>query len=178
MKTGLVGRYVVVALLALGMASAGCKRGAQDAVDGNGEGIGGPLDGQYADTTDLSGEEFRMTGEGETAAAELQTVYFDFDEAAIRSDQQPVLDQNVRYLMDNPAVRIQIEGHCDERGTVPYNFALGDARAKSVKNYLASRGVDAARMTTISKGEEEPAVMGTSEAAYAQNRRAEFIFAN
>jgi peptidoglycan-associated lipoprotein len=73
---------------------------------------------------------------------------------------------------------IQIEGHCDERGTVEYNLALGERRAQSVKNFLSQLGVDGARLSTISYGEEKPVVQGHSEDAWAKNRRAEFVVTN
>ena len=74
-----------------------------------------------------------------------------------------------------PTVKIQIEGHCDERGSNKYNMALGDKRANATKDYLVSLGIDAARVTTISYGEERPFVTGHDEAAWAQNRRGHFV---
>lgn len=127
-----------------------------------------------------SGQYMRPSSVDETGAAEsvLRTVYFDFDRSDIRSDQGQVLDGNARWLLDHPEQRVLIEGHCDERGTVEYNFALGARRAHSVRDFLISRGVPPNQMMVISKGEEEPAVMGTGEEAWRQNRRAEFKFAN
>ncbi len=71
-----------------------------------------------------------------------------------------------------PNIRITIEGHCDERGTREYNLALGDRRANAAKNYLAGKGINASRMSTISYGKERPAAMGSDESSWAQNRRA------
>src|SRR3990170_42003 len=73
-------------------------------------------------------------------------VYFDFDKSAVRPDMRPVLDAKAKFLLDNPTVKIQIEGHADERGTVPYNVALGHRRSQSAKDYLVSLGVDASRI--------------------------------
>ena len=123
---------------------------------------------------DLAGP--RASNAGVSASDVLKTVYFDYDRADLRPDQRPVLDQNYEYLTAHPDVRIIIEGNCDERGTVEYNFALGDRRASEVRKYLVTRGVNSQRISTISKGEEEPVDPGHNEAAWAKNRRAEFKF--
>jgi peptidoglycan-associated lipoprotein len=83
--------------------------------------------------------------------------------------------KNATYLLDNPRVQIRIEGHCDERGTVDYNLALGERRARSAQQYLGDLGVPTRRMSTISYGEENPVDRGHSENAWAKNRRAEFL---
>jgi peptidoglycan-associated lipoprotein len=105
----------------------------------------------------------------------LDAIYFDFDQAELKPEYRRVLETNAEWLRRNPAVRIQIEGHCDERGSVQYNLALGERRAESAKRYLESLGVDGNRMQTISYGEERPAAPGSGEEAWARNRRAEFV---
>jgi len=105
---------------------------------------------------------------------ELQTVYFDYDASAIRPDQEIVLRDNAQYLLAAPAVRVEIQGHCDERGTEEYNLALGERRALAIRAYLTAAGVEPERVFTISYGEAVPAAEGSTEAAYSQNRRAEF----
>lgn len=105
----------------------------------------------------------------------ISPVYFDFDKADIRSDARATLMDHVTYLKNNGDVNVQIEGHCDERGTVEYNIALGERRALTVKDFLTSRGVSSSRFTFISYGEERPADPGHSEDAWAKNRRAEFV---
>ncbi|WP_448585381.1 peptidoglycan-associated lipoprotein Pal [Thermaurantiacus sp.] len=105
------------------------------------------------------------------ARAGSDTVYFALDSYALDERARATLDAQARWLLDHAAVRVTIEGHCDERGTREYNLALGERRANAVKNYLAARGVDAARITTISYGKERPAVEGQDEEAWAQNRR-------
>jgi len=104
----------------------------------------------------------------------FQIVYFDFDKYNIRSDARNALEHNARVLRDNLNVRVKIEGHCDERGTVEYNLALGERRAKSVKDYLINLGIDASRIETISFGKEQPADLGHNEEAWQNNRRAKF----
>lgn len=99
-------------------------------------------------------------------------VFFDTDVYALSAEARATLDAQAAYLQRFPNVHVTIEGHADERGTREYNLALGDRRANSVRNYLESRGIAANRMTTISWGKERPAVEGSTEAAWAQNRRA------
>jgi peptidoglycan-associated lipoprotein len=104
----------------------------------------------------------------------LQNIYFDFDKYDLTSQALQTLADNARVLKAYPEARIVIEGHCDERGTVEYNLALGDKRAKAAKDYLVSLGVDASQVSTISYGKEQPVDSGHSETAWARNRRAEF----
>jgi len=101
-------------------------------------------------------------------------IHFDFDKSEIRPDMRPILDRKAQFLNDFPSVRIQVEGHCDERGTVEYNIALGHRRAQSTKDYLVSLGVAATRIDTVSYGEERPLDPRHHELAWAKNRRAKF----
>jgi peptidoglycan-associated lipoprotein len=106
--------------------------------------------------------------------AGMETVYFDFDQFTLSSEARETLANNAKYLQANSGVQVVIEGHCDERGSDEYNLALGESRALAAKNYLVSLGVNETRLSVISYGEEKPAVMGSDEDAWAQNRRAEF----
>ena len=99
-------------------------------------------------------------------------IFFATDEYGIDDEDRRTLDAQASWLLAHPAVSVTIEGHCDERGTREYNLALGDRRANAAKNYLAARGVPAARMTVISWGKEKPVALGSDEQAWAQNRRA------
>lgn len=107
--------------------------------------------------------------------AKLQDINFDFDKYNVRDDARTVLEKNAAWLKKNPGVKIQIEGHCDERGSVEYNLALGERRAKSTKDYLVSLGIEAGRISTISFGKEKPLDSGHNEDAWAKNRRAHFV---
>ena len=98
-------------------------------------------------------------------------VYFDLDKAEIRSPDASVLNDQAAWLKKHPGVTVVVEGHCDERGTREYNLALGDRRSNAVKEYLVSRGINADRIKTLSYGKERPAVLGSNEAAWKQNRR-------
>ncbi|HEX5830335.1 MAG TPA: peptidoglycan-associated lipoprotein Pal [Gemmatimonadaceae bacterium] len=101
-------------------------------------------------------------------------VYFDFDQSALTEQAQAILEAKVPVLQRNADIQIRIEGNTDERGSDEYNMALGQRRASAVKTYLVNRGIAAERMETVSYGEERPAAEGSSEEAWAQNRRAVF----
>ena len=98
-------------------------------------------------------------------------VFFNYDSAELDSDAQELLQDQVAWLKQHSDVSVIIEGHCDERGTREYNLALGEKRAQSVKNYLIGLGVSSDRVSTISYGKERPAVIGSNDGAWAQNRR-------
>jgi peptidoglycan-associated lipoprotein len=101
--------------------------------------------------------------------------FFDFDEASLRADAKTVLENNAKYLEKNSGTKAVVEGHCDERGSVEYNLALGERRAKAAKEFLVSYGIAAGRLTTISYGKERPFESGHDESAWSQNRRAHFV---
>lgn len=98
-------------------------------------------------------------------------VFFGYDRYDLTPEAQQILTAQAEWMKRYPNVRLSIEGHCDERGTREYNLALGERRANSVKSFMTGQGVDASRINTISYGKERPAVMGSTEDAYAQNRR-------
>jgi peptidoglycan-associated lipoprotein len=99
-------------------------------------------------------------------------VFFDYDKSDIKAEGRQVLQRQADWLKKYPNVTVTVEGHCDERGTREYNLALGERRATAAKKMLVALGVPAARISTISYGKERPAVVGSNEAAWAQNRRA------
>ena len=105
----------------------------------------------------------------------LQTVYYDFDSYVLSQASRDTLYSNAEYLLKKYSGKIQVEGHCDERGSDEYNLALGEKRAKAALNYLTTLGVPADRLSFISYGKEKPADPGHDEAAWAKNRRAEFV---
>ncbi len=114
--------------------------------------------------------------EGEVFESRLfKDTYFDFDRYEIRVQDIPVLKENAALVMRYPKMKIQIEGHCDERGTTEYNLALGQRRANSTRTYLISLGIPADRISTISYGKERPVDPGHNEEAWAKNRRAHTI---
>jgi peptidoglycan-associated lipoprotein len=114
--------------------------------------------------------------EGEVFESKLlKDIYFDYDKYEIRREDERILKENAAFLKKNPKMKIQIEGHCDERGTAEYNLALGERRANSTKRYLVSLGITSDRISTISYGEERPLDPRNNEEAWAKNRRAHIV---
>ncbi len=111
------------------------------------------------------------TQESLDAASSAALVYFGYDRYDLSSDARSGLQAQAVWLQEHSSVKVTVEGHCDERGTREYNLALGDRRANSVKNYLVALGVDPSRIHTVSYGKERPAVTGTGESTWSQNRR-------
>jgi len=109
--------------------------------------------------------------EAEKLAEVGNTVYFDFDSAELTAEAKMTLNRQYAFLNVNPTLVIVVEGHADERGTREYNLALGDRRATAVRDYLIANGLNSARVRTVSYGKERPAVEGSSEEAWAKNRR-------
>ncbi|MEE8549444.1 MAG: peptidoglycan-associated lipoprotein Pal, partial [Alphaproteobacteria bacterium] len=99
-------------------------------------------------------------------------VFFDFDKYTLKVKAQQTLERQATFLKNNAGVKVALQGHADERGTREYNLALGDRRANAAKDYLIALGIDPNRITIISYGKERPAVAGSNEAAWSQNRRA------
>jgi len=120
-------------------------------------------------------EEDRMKAEGEKTRFENENIYFDFDKSNLKLEAQEILKRKADHLKKNPNAKVVIEGHADERGTAEYNLALGDRRANSAMKFLENLGIAEARMKTISYGEERPLDPGHNEAAWAKNRRAQFV---
>jgi peptidoglycan-associated lipoprotein len=106
------------------------------------------------------------------ASISSDRIYFDTDRFDVDAEDQATLQSQSQWLQKYPNVRVTIEGHADERGTREYNLALGERRANAAKNYLATLGVDASRISTISYGKERPDALGSDEASWARNRRA------
>ena len=107
-------------------------------------------------------------------AGSVRNVLFEFDKSHLTSEARDTLADNATWLRDHSGVKVRIEGHADERGSVEYNLALGERRAMRVRSYLISLGIDSSRIFTISFGEERPKARGHNERAWAKNRRAEF----
>jgi len=107
----------------------------------------------------------------------VRDAYFDLDKADLRPDARTALTKTADFLKNYPTIKVNIEGHCDERGSTEYNLALGDRRAAAVKQFLVSQGVGADRMSTVSFGKEKPFCMESNEACWQQNRRGHFVMA-
>jgi peptidoglycan-associated lipoprotein len=113
-----------------------------------------------------------ISKDGNNVVRASDRVFFAFDSAVLDASAQKTLDRQAQFLAKNTKVTTTVEGHCDERGTREYNLALGERRANAVKSYLVNSGVAATRVATISYGKERPAVVGHTEEAYSENRRA------
>ena len=100
-----------------------------------------------------------------------EDIHFDFDQAVLSTTAQKILSRKATWLKNNRAVSVVIEGHCDERGTVEYNMALGDRRAKNSMDFLIDMGIESSRLSAVSYGEEAPLNPASNKAAWAQNRR-------
>ena len=111
----------------------------------------------------------------ESTAGPLKTVYFDFDSSSLSSAARTTLEENANWLKLTDKVDIQIEGHADERGGHQYNLALGESRARTVKDYLVALGVNGARISIISYGKEKAVAFGHDEESWSRNRRANFV---
>jgi peptidoglycan-associated lipoprotein len=159
--------------------------------EGQSIGSGGPAGGVVEegeltvdDLLDNAGkDDFSLTGNQDDeykktygrSTKPLLPVFFAFDESGISADQAGRLQQNARYMLDHPEVRVVVEGNCDDRGTSEYNLALGERRALSAKNYLIELGIEESRLTTRSYGEERPLFPTRGEASWAENRRDDFV---
>ncbi len=126
-------------------------------------------------TTPEDQEQMGQRDVGYAAESALKDINFDYDKSDITPEARSVLQDSADWIRSNADTKVQIEGHCDERGTEEYNLALGERRANAVKNYLISLGVEGDRLYTISYGEELPLDPGHDETAWAKNRRAHFL---
>lgn len=109
------------------------------------------------------------------ASSPLKEIYYGFDSSELSAESRKILSSNADWLKTNPAARVQIEGHCDQRGTVEYNLALGSRRAQAALDYLVTLGIAKDRLTTISYGQEIPVCAEKNEGCWAKNRRARFV---
>lgn len=168
---------VLVALLAPGCSSKqkGTGLGEDGADAGYGEEtLGGA--GVPGGSLDLA-KQGRYGEDGGADSGPLRDVHFGYDSFELDELSRSTLQQNAEYLKDNPEARVEIEGHCDNRGTVEYNLALGAKRAAAAKNYLVALGIGRDRLTTISYGEELPLCQEETESCWSRNRRAHFVIA-
>lgn len=156
-------QFVLAAVLSLVLAGCGGDKGIEGEEGEEGVSASGLSDGSGASGSMLGGEM--------GALLDTNTVYFEFDSAAVDRDSQRVIEAHSQFLIENPDVNVVLEGHADERGTREYNLALGERRANSVAEIMVAYGVAPDRIQTVSYGEERPAAMGSSESAWQQNRR-------
>jgi peptidoglycan-associated lipoprotein len=138
-------------------------------------------EGEPGFTTEGGGAALGEGGETGTAAdsgttnASMQTALFPYDSYKLTNAARTAIQANADWMKANPSASVQIEGHCDDRGTTEYNLALGERRANAALEYMVKLGVEKSRLSTISYGEERPVAQGADESAWSQNRRAEFV---
>jgi peptidoglycan-associated lipoprotein len=165
---------VVVLLCVVALLGGGCKKKSPSPLDGSLDSANGGL-----------GEGGLGAGGGSMARAQrgqmpeedgiLKDVHFGYDASDLDGEGQSITAQNAAWLKANPNAKVELEGHCDDRGTIEYNLALGSRRAKAAKDYLVTSGIDASRISTISYGKELPLCHEQTESCYARNRRVHFV---
>ncbi len=162
---------LVLTLLAASLTLTSCasKKTKTDGVDGS-------TDSSQMDSGKNSGMALELNGDSDSnRAGALQTVYFGYNSSTIDGATRDALNTNAEFLKTNAAVKVQVEGHCDERGSVQFNLALGERRAKTTRDYLVSQGVASSRISVISLGKEKPVSFGHDEESWSKNRRANFV---
>ncbi len=170
-----VTRLILIA--ATGLMLAACGNKPLPEAQNTSESVGPSTSTQGAESSGvgssaLSAEQQAM----EAAKAAGVIIYFDYDRAEIKSEFVPVVAAHAKFLNGHPQQKIRLEGHSDERGSREYNIGLGERRAQAVRRALMLQGVTENQITTVSYGEERPAVQGSDEAAYAKNRRVELVY--
>ena len=167
---------LAVAILSLGLAA--CSKPTKpDATTAVPADSGAATSGVDAGASVGTGTALTPQQQALAAIQQKNVVFFDFDSSEIRSEYVPVVAAHAQYLVKYPTARVRLEGHTDERGSREYNIGLGERRAQSVRRALQAQGVADSQITTVSYGEERPAVEGSDEAAFAQNRRVELVHA-
>jgi peptidoglycan-associated lipoprotein len=136
--------------------------------------VGSDTDVSIDDVENLTTEEIKKQAIDELRKRHV--VYFGFDQQAVTAEYGELLQDHANFLIDNPVVKVLIEGHADERGTPGYNIALGDRRADAVVKYLNNLGVSSSQISTVSYGEEKPVNTSHTDAAFSQNRRAVLVY--
>lgn len=167
-------RRLMMAVIAVALCASCAKKNKPDQ---GGETPPGDVNGPTADAGQVSDKDIGFDAQGSDSGKidGLSTIFFEYDKAALSADSKNKLSANAEWIKGHPGVTVQIEGHTDERGSVEYNLALGERRAKSVQAYLKNLGVDGKRMSIMSYGEEKPLAQGSDEAAWSKNRRANFV---
>jgi peptidoglycan-associated lipoprotein len=156
--------FAAFALIAMLSACGGNEKPATTTGAGTGEATGQPVPGVTSTQVTPGSQEDLVANFGDR-------IFFEFDKADLSADARAQVEKWASFLKKYPQDTVTIEGHCDERGTREYNLALGERRASAAKKYLLALGIDPKRVATISYGKERPAVVGSNESAWAQNRR-------
>ena len=170
-------RMIAVLLLVLACALTACKSNPSKPAEAEAGTANAGAEGSGATNPNASGS----GGDDEIAGPQAgllakRTVYFEFDSSEIKGDGTDIVAAHAKYLASNAAARVRLEGHTDERGSREYNIGLGERRAQAVRRALLLQGAADAQISTVSYGEERPAVAGHDETAWAKNRRVEIVY--
>lgn len=168
----------VLALIAVLGACQGPSKSAVDdgATPGTSVGGGAASSGVGDGSMDQGGAMGSGALGGPGASQENRVIYFEFDRFEVKQEYNAVLQAHARYLSANPGSRVRLEGHADERGSREYNIGLGERRSQAVRNVLLLQGASSSQISTVSYGEERPAVIGSDEEAWTLNRRVEIVY--
>ncbi len=165
-------KFLISTILVLFVAACATKpKDSADASGSGGNGSDSSVSSEDGTITETAGSGVISGSQEDLIVNVGDRVFFGYDSSDLDSDALELLQDQVAWLKQNSDVSVTIEGHCDERGTREYNLALGEKRAQSVKNYLIGLGINPDRVSTISYGKERPAVVGSNDGAWAQNRR-------
>ena len=163
----------LLTLLATVLTLSSCANMKKKTADGTSD---ASIEAAKVDDGSGKGVSLELNGDSDSnKAGALKTVYFDFNSAGLSNDTKDALNNNAQFLKTNVAVKVQVEGHTDERGGVQFNLSLGEKRAKAVREYLVGQGIQASRIATISLGKEKPVSFGHDEESWSKNRRANFV---
>lgn len=170
--TALMRAAAIMVIACAGLAASGCSSAGKQE---QGAGTGPPLSNAGKGVDETSLKQLQGGTLGASAGGPLQDVHFAFNGYTIEPQDGVVLKSDADWLMGHPKARVQIEGHCDERGSEDYNIALGAKRAQAAKDYLVTLGISGGRITTISYGKELPLCTEHEESCWARNRRDHFV---
>jgi peptidoglycan-associated lipoprotein len=175
-NSGRLCRAVALLFVTVALAAAGCSSNKSQQPGANGtNGAGGLNSNDLGANGNSSLKQFGNGQLGNGENGPLADIHFGYNDYTISDQDGAVLKSNAKWLQDNPGKRVQIEGHCDDRGSEEYNIALGARRAQAAKDYLETLGIQADRMSTISYGKELPLCHEENDECWAQNRRDHFV---
>ena len=171
-------KHLAAALSLVVMAGCSSTGGTQDGsmAGSDGAASSGGASSQGMNAEQVGSSSMGMRDGQQDDIPQVRTIYFDYDRDTIRSEFEPVMAAHAEYLRSHPNADVVLQGHTDERGTREYNLALGERRANAVQRFLMVQGVSPSQLEVVSYGEERPAVRGSSEDSYAQNRRVVFDY--
>lgn len=175
----MIARYIALAVVMVAVAGCAGKKATEQEDLGYGTYSGQPGGAQAGGVTEGAvgaGAFGESATAGPTASLRNRTIYFDFDRDEVKAEFREIIAAHGRYLAANPAARVRLEGHADERGSREYNIGLGERRAQAVKQALLLQGAGTSQLSTVSYGEERPAATGSDEESWSLNRRVELVY--